>query len=274
MKIITNIQELQEYKKTITNKTIGFVPTMGALHEGHISLIKQARENNSILIVSIFVNPTQFLDNEDFSKYPNKTEADIKICNFAKVDLLFMPNINEMYASDEITISAPKIRAYILEGLQRPGHFDGVLQIVLKLFNLVNPNNVYFGKKDAQQLALVKQMVLNLFLNINIVECEIIRDENGLALSSRNIYLSKEEKIQALKISQSLKKATQIILSGELNSNIIINSMQNKMQNIDIEYIQIVSRDFKYLHKCEIGNSIILVAAKIGSTRLIDNIWI
>jgi len=193
MIIIKTTKELQNYTKNI-NKTIGFVPTMGALHEGHVSLIKQARTENEILIVSIFVNPTQFLQGEDFDKYPNKYEADKKICELTNTDVLFMPEINTMYEEDEIGITAPKIRGFILEGLTRPGHFDGVLQIVLKLFNLVKPTNAYFGKKDAQQLALIKQMTKNLFLDINIVECEIIRDENGLALSSRNAYLSQIEK--------------------------------------------------------------------------------
>jgi pantoate--beta-alanine ligase len=251
MKIITNTQQLQEYIKT-TNKSIGFVPTMGALHQGHISLIKQARDENKLLIVSIFVNPTQFLKGEDLSKYPSKNEADIKICELCGVDVLFMPNINDMYQNDEVLIKAPLEKSYILEGLSRPSHFDGVLQIVLKLFNLLNPTNAYFGKKDAQQLSLIKQMVSNLFLNINIVECEIIRDENGLALSSRNIYLSQSEKEEALKISKSLRVATKLILNKQLNSEIILEQMREVLKGIDIQYLQIVSRDFKILNSCEI----------------------
>lgn len=146
MKIITDKFELQEYTQNLT-QSIGFVPTMGALHDGHISLIKQARANNEIVIVSIFVNPTQFLAGEDFDKYPKRDDADKKLCEVAGVDILFMPNINMMYGSDEIGIKAPKTRGFILEGHNRPGHFDGMLQIVLKLFNLVNPTNAYFGKK-------------------------------------------------------------------------------------------------------------------------------
>jgi pantoate--beta-alanine ligase len=274
MKIIKTTKQLQEYRKTITNNKIGFVPTMGALHEGHISLIKNSVQHNDCTIVSIFVNPTQFLANEDFSKYPNKNEADIKICELLDIDILFMPNIDDMYENDEIKITAPLIKGFILEGLQRAEHFDGVLQIVLKLFNIINPTNAYFGKKDAQQLALIQQLVKNYFLDINIVACDIVRDENGLALSSRNSYLNKEEKIEALKISKSLRVATQMILSNNLDSEAILKQMNNILENIQIEYLHIVSRDFKPLKTCEINNSIIIIAVKISNTRLLDNIWI
>lgn len=162
MKIITDKKELQNITKN-TTQTIGFVPTMGALHEGHISLIKKAREENELVIVSIFVNPTQFLAGEDFDKYPKRDIADKKICELAGVDIVFMPNIAMMYGDDEVTIKAPNIRGFVLDGFKRPGHFDGVLQIVLKLFNLVRPTNAYFGRKDAQQVILIKQMVENLF---------------------------------------------------------------------------------------------------------------
>jgi pantoate--beta-alanine ligase len=273
MKIITDKFELQQYTKNL-NKSIGFVPTMGALHDGHISLIKQARAYNEIVIVSIFVNPTQFLAGEDFDKYPKRDDADKKLCEVAGVDILFMPNINMMYGNDEIGIKAPKTRGFILEGHNRPGHFDGMLQIVLKLFNLVNPTNAYFGKKDAQQLALIKQMVSNLFLPINIIECEIIRDEYGLALSSRNAYLSANEKKEALKLSQSLQSATKSIVSGTTNISQIKKEMENTLNGIDIEYIEIVSRDFGYIEEIELKNTIILVAAKVGTTRLIDNMWV
>ena len=155
------VTEINELKKLLNNKTakIGFVPTMGSLHDGHISLIKKARKENDILVASIFVNPTQFLAGEDLSKYPRKDEADKKICEFCDVDYLFMPDITTMYSNDEVLVKAPKLNSFILEGECRPGHFDGVLQIVLKLFNIVNPTNVYFGKKDAQQLSLFRQMV-------------------------------------------------------------------------------------------------------------------
>lgn len=274
MKIIHTIEELQNIRKEISS-TIGFVPTMGALHDGHISLIKQARQNNDIVIVSIFVNPTQFLAGEDLDKYPKKDEADKKICELCKVDYLFMPQISAMYqGEDEVLIKAPKTSSYILEGKSRPGHFDGVLLVVLKLFNLVQPHNAYFGKKDAQQLALISQMVQDLFLPINIIECEIIREADGLALSSRNIYLSKKQREEALKISKSLKTAGKLIGSGEINTATIKTKMKEVMNSLDIEYLAIVDRNFNEIKTIEVGNTVILVVARFGNTRLLDNLWI
>lgn len=281
MQIIKNIDELQSIRKLfvsdpeIGKRTIGFIPTMGALHDGHISLIKQARMKNDIIIVSIFVNPTQFLKDEDLDKYPKKDKADIKICELCGVDYIFMPSVSSIYqGEDEVLLKAPKISSYILEGEQRPGHFDGVLQVVLKLFNLVRPTDAYFGKKDAQQLAIISQMVKNLFLPINIIECEIIRESDGLALSSRNIYLTKDERVEALKISKSLNIAAKLIGKNELSSSVIKNEMENILKDLDIEYIAIVNRDFKEIKKVELGNTIILVACKVGIPRLLDNLWI
>ncbi|HIP11305.1 MAG TPA: pantoate--beta-alanine ligase [Arcobacter sp.] len=273
MKIIKDIQELKQELK-LTSESIGFVPTMGALHEGHISLIKQARDENELVVVSIFVNPTQFLQGEDFSSYPSKDLADTKICELAKVDILFMPDTNTIYKKDELSVKAPQKRSYILEGFGRPGHFDGVLQIVLKLFNIVRPTNAYFGKKDAQQLSLIKQMVSDLFMDINIIECEIIRDDDGLALSSRNTYLGSDEKKLALNIVKSLRVATQEVMTGTQDIEKIKKSMEIVLKDMDIEYIEILSRDFKKLENIELKNSIILVAIRVGTTRLIDNIWI
>lgn len=275
MILARTIKELQKAKQNF-KRSIGFVPTMGALHKGHLSLIQQARNENDIVIVSIFVNPTQFLEGEDLNSYPKREEADKKICEIAKVDILFMPNIEEMYEDDELNISAPSIRGYILEGERRPKHFDGMLQIVMKLLNLSSSTNAYFGKKDAQQLALITQMVRNYFIPCNIIACDIVRDNLGLALSSRNAYLSEDEKIEALKLSSSLYYATKMIISGKKESDIIIKEIENilKGDNIKIEYISIVSREFKPLEVVEMGNSIILIAVFIGNTRLIDNIWI
>ena len=256
--------------------SVGFVPTMGALHEGHLSLIKRARQENDFVVVSIFVNPTQFLEGEDLDKYPRKDEADKKICEIAGVDLLFMPTIDSIYNEDELLISAPKIRGYILEGAKRAGHFDGVLQIVMKLLNIVKPTNAYFGKKDAQQLALITQMVKDYFMSVNIVPCEIVRDSDGLALSSRNVYLNDSERKRALSLSKALKEASMLISKGELNVDIIKQKMQDiLLENVDkLDYVAIVDRGFNKLEKVEIGNSIILVAAFVGTTRLIDNIWV
>ena len=277
MQIIKSIDELKREigKMDKPERDIGFVPTMGALHSGHLSLIRRAREESTTLIVSIFVNPTQFLDGEDLDNYPKREESDRKICEVAGVDILFMPSIEDMYSRDELYIGAPSIRGYILEGTRRAGHFDGVLQIVMKLLNLTKADRAYFGKKDAQQLALVIQMVRDYFLSCEIVPCEIVRDECGLALSSRNAYLSDEEKGRSYQISKSLKRATQLVLSGTLKSCDIISEMRLVLSEVDeIEYISIVDRTFRPLDELEIGNSMILVAARVGSVRLIDNIWI
>lgn len=272
MKILKTIEELKEIRKTI-NLSVGFVPTMGALHDGHISLIKQAREENDVVIVSIFVNPTQFLPGEDLDKYPKKDEADKKICEMCKVDYVFMPEISTMYQKEEVLIKAPNI-SYILEGESRPGHFDGVLQVVLKLFNLTKPTNAYFGKKDAQQLALIQQMVKNLFLDINIVPCEIVREKDGLALSSRNVYLNDTQRKDALLISKSLYQAASLVGKGEKKSDVLKAKMYEIMKNLEVEYIAIVNRNFNQIEEVELKNTIILVVARFGNTRLLDNIWL
>jgi len=274
MIIAKTINELIEAKKVL-NGTVGFVPTMGALHHGHLSLIQQARSENDSLIVSIFVNPTQFLEGEDLDTYPRKDEADKKICKLAGVDILFMPDIDSMYEKDELCIGAPAIRGYVLEGEKRPGHFDGMLQVVMKLLNLSSATRAYFGKKDAQQLTLISQMVKNYFMDVQIVPCEIVRDENGLALSSRNVYLGEDEKRRALSLSRSLKRATKFVMAGELNVEAIKKMMLNVLNDVDeVEYIAIVDREFNALEEVEIGNTIILVAAWVGKPRLIDNLWI
>ena len=275
MIIINSIEDLKKKLKGKTS-TVGFVPTMGSLHDGHISLIKKARIENELIVVSIFVNPTQFLPGEDLDKYPKKDEADKKICEMCNVDYLFMPDINTMYQDDEILIKAPKLNSFILEGEKRPGHFDGVLQIVLKLFNIVNPTNAYFGKKDAQQLSLITQMVQNLYLDINIIACDIVREADGLAYSSRNVYLSKDERKESLKISQALRHATKLISQKQLEVLEVVTEMRDVLKSpmIEIEYISITNRQFKTIESIELNNSIVLIAVKIGTTRLIDNIWI
>ena len=272
MQVLKTIEELQEIRKSI-NGSVGFVPTMGALHNGHISLIKKAREENDIVIVSIFVNPTQFLPTEDLDAYPRKDEADKRICQMCKVDYVFMPEISTMYSQEEVLVKAPN-KSYILEGKTRPGHFDGVLRVVLKLFNLVQPTNAYFGKKDAQQLSLITQMVKDFFMPINIIPCEIIREDDGLALSSRNIYLDATQRKDALLISKSLYMAGSLIASGERNINAVENKLYSIMQTLDVEYVAIVDREFNELKVVEPKNTIILVVARFGNTRLLDNIWL
>ncbi len=274
MVIVRTIEELQEAKKTLSG-SIGFVPTMGALHHGHLSLLRQAKKENDHLIVSIFVNPTQFLEGEDLDSYPRKEVADTKICDLVGVDILFMPTIDQMYETDELCIGAPAIKGYVLEGEQRPGHFGGMLQVVMKLLNLSSATKAYFGKKDAQQLALIMQMAKNYFMDVQIIPCEIIRDDNGLALSSRNIYLDTDEKQRALALSRSLKRATKLVMAGERNVEAVKKVMLNVLEDADkVEYVAIVDRKFNALKEIEIGNTIILVAAWVGKLKLIDNVWI
>lgn len=275
MKICRSIEELQAWRKSQT-QTIGFVPTMGALHRGHLTLMQHAKQDDELLVVSIFVNPTQFLEGEDFEQYPKREESDLAICERAKVDCLFLPTKDMMYEKDELSIIAPKVRAFTLEGSSRPGHFDGVLQIVLKLFNLVQPTHAYFGKKDAQQLSMIQHMVDRLFLPLEIVPVNTVREDDGLALSSRNVYLSKEERVKALLLSKSLRKASSIILSNEHDVKTILQEMQTfftDVEDVKVEYIAIVDRSFQALDRVELGNTIIALAVKVGTTRLIDNLW-
>lgn len=273
MKIVKTIEELSKARKEL-HGSIGFVPTMGALHNGHLSLMQKSIAENDHTIVSVFVNPTQFLEGEDFHKYPQRTQADIKICELAGVSILFMPTADMMYSKMEPTILAPSSKAYILEGLARPGHFDGVLRVVLKLFNLTKPTRAYFGKKDAQQLYLLQNMVASFFLDLEIVPCEIVREDDGLALSSRNVYLSTKERQDALLLCESLKVATHAVISGERDIVKIKTEMLHTLKPLHVEYVEILNRDFDTISTIEIGNSIILVCAKVGTTRLIDNLWI
>ncbi len=273
MKIAKSIEEFYQARKELEG-SVGFVPTMGALHHGHVSLIQKSLRENEHTIVSIFVNPTQFLEGEDFSTYPKKIEADLKICELAGVTVVFLPEASTMYASLEPTLQAPSAKAYSLEGLARPGHFDGVLRIVLKLFNLSKPTRAYFGKKDAQQLYLINNMVKTLFLDLDIVPCEIIREDDGLALSSRNVYLNPTQRQEALLLSKSLKVATRRIMAGQRDIEVLKTEMLEVLSPLHVEYVEILNRDFDTIPTIEIGHSIILVCAKVGTTRLIDNLWI
>lgn len=266
----------QELRSALDSRSgsIGFVPTMGALHIGHRTLIDAARRENDTVVVSIFVNPTQFLPGEDLSKYPRREEADFKICQLSGVDVLFYPEVSAMYGRDEIRIKAPDGRGYILEGASRPGHFDGVLTVVMKLLNLVRPTQAYFGKKDAQQLALITQMVENFFMGITIVPIDTVRENDGLALSSRNVYLSPSERTEALKLSASLKRATKMVMQKNLDVETIRAAMLEILSPLQVEYVAIVNRRFEALEQVVIGDTIVLVAARVGTTRLIDNVWI
>lgn len=273
MRVVRSPLELQRLLQD-ENKSIGFIPTMGALHLGHRTLIAEAKKNNELVVVSIFVNPTQFLQGEDLDAYPRKEEADKKICELAGVDYLYYPDTASMYEDDEASVVAPQVRAYILEGSTRPGHFNGVLTVVLKLLNIVQPTRAYFGKKDAQQLMLIQTMVKNFFMSVEIVAVDTVRESDGLAMSSRNVYLDTQQRKEAQKISLSLKKATQLIMQNNLDVVSIKTAMNEVLTPLQVEHIAIVSRDFKPLKTIELQNSIILVEALVGKTRLLDNLWI
>lgn len=273
MKIISTPSELKNYLKE-QNKTIGFVPTMGALHEGHITLIKKARAQNEFVVVSLFVNPTQFLAGEDLDKYPRRDEADKKICELSGVDVVFLPQVEDMYQKDEVSVLAPKVRAYVLEGHSRPGHFSGVLTVVMKLLHIVNPNKAYFGKKDAQQLNLIKLMVEQMFMDVEIIAVDTVREKDGLALSSRNIYLNAQQRKEALKISESLYLASKLVSKKVYDAEEIKKEMREVLKSLEVEYVEILSRDFGNIKEVVLGNTIVLVEAKVGETRLLDNIWL
>lgn len=254
--------------------TIGFVPTMGYLHKGHRSLIEKARRENDKVIVSIFVNPIQFGPNEDYEKYPRDMEADIEMCIAANVDLIFAPSVSEMYKSSNLAYVDIEELGEVLCGAKRAGHFHGVCTVVSKLFNIINPHKAYFGEKDYQQLMIIKRMVYDLDFDVEIVSCPIIREEDGLAISSRNAYLSPEERKSALVVPQSLSRAREAIRCGEKDAdmvkNIIIKELlQEPLANID--YVELVDTD-KLRPVAQISESVIVaIAVYIGKTRLIDN---
>lgn len=276
MKIINNIKEIRKQVKDWKNNglSVALVPTMGYLHEGHESLIKKASEDNDRVIVSIFVNPMQFGINEDLSTYPRNIDRDSDICEKNGASLIFNPSVEEMYTDEFSTFVDLNNLTSGLCGKNRPTHFRGVCTVVSKLFNIVNPDKAYFGQKDAQQLSIIKQMVIDLNFDIEIVSCAIVREADGLAKSSRNTYLSKEERQAATIINKSLKKAKSLIKSGERDSKKIINFIKNEISKeplAKIDYISTVdNKSIKSVRTIEEG-SLIAVAVFIGNTRLIDN---
>ena len=264
-------------KTRLARKSIGFVPTMGFLHEGHLSLIRKSRERCDYTVVSIFVNPTQFAPNEDFNKYPRDIERDKKLLMENKVNALFLPKEKEIYPPDFQTYVEVSEISKILEGEFRPLHFKGVATIVSILLNCVKPDFAFFGQKDAQQAALIKQMVADLKLDVNIIICSIVREKDGLAMSSRNSYLSKQERKDALVLYNSLKAAKKIIKNGEKKSEIIISEIKKIIESVNtsnLDYADIVDADSFEISKTLIAGKeyYILIACKIGTTRLIDNI--
>lgn len=262
--------------KERVGKSIGFVPTMGYLHQGHISLVQESKKENDITIVSIFVNPTQFSPNEDLSKYPRDYVRDHQLLLDAGCDVLFYPDVEEIYPKDFQTFVTVDEITQKLEGEFRPTHFRGVTTIVNILFNIVQPHKAYFGQKDAQQCAVISKMVEDLNMNLSIVVCPIVREDDGLAMSSRNVYLSPSERNDALVLSKALKEADSLIKRGERDSVRIKSEMISILKSVDtseIDYAEIV--DFKSFEKVSLleeGNKyLILIACRIGKTRLIDN---
>ncbi|MCT1576947.1 pantoate--beta-alanine ligase [Oceanobacillus kimchii] len=274
---ITTIKEMQNLSQTwkTNNKQIGFVPTMGALHDGHLQMIKQSIADNDYTVVSIFVNPLQFGPNEDFDAYPRTMEDDQAQLDALGADYAFYPSVEEMYPKPlELSINVHRM-AKVLEGAKRPGHFDGVVTVVNKLFNIIRPDIAYFGKKDAQQLAIVEKMVEEFNQPITIKGMDTIRESDGLAKSSRNIYLTENERQEAVHLYQSLLKAKELYDAGERNSDIIIDEIHThltKHTSGTIEEIAVYSYPELVKQTQITGRIFISLAMKFSKSRLIDNI--
>ncbi|RIN87656.1 pantoate--beta-alanine ligase [Mammaliicoccus sciuri] len=258
-------------------KTIGLVPTMGALHDGHLKMMKQSIEENDVTAVSIFVNPLQFGPNEDFDDYPRPFESDLEKLKQIGVDYVFHPTVEEMYPGElEMTITVGHL-AQVLEGKKRPGHFDGVVTVVNKLFNIIQPTRAYFGKKDAQQLAIIEKMVEDFNHSVQIVPIDIVREEDGLAKSSRNIYLTEQERIEAVHLSKSLTLAKKKYDEGERNSDVLIQAITQYLEsNVSGDIVEVAIYSYPELeeqHTIE-GQIFISLAVKFSQARLIDNIII
>ena len=265
-------QQVREWKRE--GLSIGLVPTMGCLHEGHKSLIDTAVKENDRVVVSVFVNPIQFGPNEDFKTYPRDMEHDKKLCESTGASIIFNPEPSEMYFENRSTNVEVEGLTEGLCGAKRPGHFRGVCTVVSKLFNIVTPDRAYFGEKDAQQLAVVKRMVRDLNFDVQVVGCPIIREEDGLAKSSRNTYLSKEERQASLVLNKSLKKAKKLLEDGEKDALLVkrvIEQEINKQPLARIDYIEIAdSESLRPVKKAD-ESLLIAIAVFIGKTRLIDN---
>lgn len=276
MRIINSIKDIRDQVKDWKKDglSVALVPTMGYLHEGHESLIKKASKENDKVVVSIFVNPMQFGINEDLSTYPRDINRDSHVCENNGASVIFNPSVEDMYERGFSTFVDMKNLTVGLCGQSRPTHFRGVCTVVNKLFNIVNPDKAYFGQKDAQQLAIIKQMVRDLNIAVEIIGCPIVREIDGLAKSSRNTYLSSEERKAATIINKSLKKAESLIEDGERDCKNIIEFIKSEISKeslAKIDYISIVDNEtIKDVHVI-VGNSLIAVAVFIGNTRLIDN---
>lgn len=257
------------------DKSIGFVPTMGYLHEGHMQLVKRAKAENDCVVMSVFVNPTQFGPNEDFDAYPRDEARDIATAEENHVDLLFMPSVEELYPEPLSMKPHVERRVAVLDGAERAGHFDGVVTVLMKLFHLMSPNRAYFGQKDAQQVAVVEGFVRDYFFPLTIVVVPTVREADGLAKSSRNVYLSKKERSEAPIIHQALLLGRQLIESGETNESVIVQAMTDRINSQKshekIAYLAIYSYpEFEAVHDWQ-APLIIAAAVKYSKARLIDN---
>ena len=277
MEITTKINEVRSHvaRARAANKTIGLVPTMGALHAGHVSLINAAVEKCDYVVVSIFVNPTQFGPGEDLDNYPRDLTADSEICKNAGVELIFAPGVNEMYPDRNLTwVTVDDLTAGLC-GSSRPAHFRGVTTVCTKLFNIVAADIAFFGQKDAQQAIVIKRMVEDTNLPLKIEICPTIRENDGLAMSSRNKYLTTDQRKDAILLYKALKKAGNLIAQGTFDSDSLIAAMKNVIDSsfiVDIEYVSIVDAQTLSEVKRIENKALIAVAARLGKTRLIDNI--
>lgn len=279
MQTITKIAEMMDWAETQrrAGKTIGFVPTMGALHRGHVSLIRRSKNENDRTVVSIFVNPLQFGPGEDYEKYPRRLKDDSMICEEEGVDVVFSPQVGEMYPPGFCTSIDQKRLPEVLCGKFRPGHFRGVMTVIVKLFNAVKPHRAYFGQKDYQQYVIVKHLVDDLNFGIQIIMCETVREPDGLAMSSRNEYLSPRFRRKASIISKALMRARESIRNGNYDCFGLISQIKRDLRTvrgIKIDYVSIVNPD-TLEDMAEIkGQMLIAVAVRLGGVRLIDNILV
>ncbi|MCX8011091.1 MAG: pantoate--beta-alanine ligase [Ignavibacteria bacterium] len=278
MQILRSIKEVRNFLQPFRQegKVISFVPTMGFLHEGHLSLVRYAKQNSDICCVSIFVNPTQFAPNEDFNRYPRDEQRDVAFLEKENCDLAFIPSSVEMYGENYKTYVNVRDYSKILEGEFRPTHFEGVTTVVLKLFNIVQPDFAVFGQKDCQQAFIIQKMVEDLNLPIKIEVLPIAREADGLAMSSRNIYLNNQERKDAVLLYKSLLLAKELVENSQLESSFVIRKVKEKISESElalIDYVEIVdAKTFQRIDFIKPGLSYLLLAVRFGKTRLIDNI--
>ena len=277
MRVISTIQEVRSISRAAhrDGKRVGLVPTMGALHEGHLSLVRTAKAQAHVVVVSIFVNPTQFGPNEDYAKYPRTFDRDCQMLEREGVDMVFAPPVEEMYPPGAITYVTVEGLSEKLCGKSRPGHFRGVTTIVSKLFNAVEPDKAFFGQKDAAQVVIIRRMVRDLNLPVEIVVCPIVREADGLAMSSRNAYLSPQQRKSALVLSRSLKRVEVMFARGERDAAKLIAAGKSAIAedpSVRLDYFEIVDTDNLDPVQDISGTVLVAVAAFVGTTRLIDNV--